>query len=262
MSALADLERNAVWTHDLWTLLGVVVAATVFVVDARRRGRLDPALWAVVAGCLVGAAIGARAAFVWRYVTSAAAPSVVGFLVQGGKSVVGGLGGAYAGALVAKRLTGYRERTGDLFAPAVVAGIAVGRIGCLLTEAPGTPTSLPWGIRLSAERIAATPGCERCVSGVAYHPSFLYEIAFLVALFFVLRWLRPRLSTPADLFPIFLLSYAVFRFFVEFVRGNPEFAFGLSGTQVFLLPSSILLGVAVWRRHRRAAGHALHPVGA
>jgi phosphatidylglycerol:prolipoprotein diacylglycerol transferase len=232
-------------THDAFSAAGVVVAALVWLRAARSAGRLDTRLFVVGAGCLAGAAVGARAAFVWRYATSAPEPTLLGFLVQGGKSVVGGLAGAYVGALVAKRSVGLRERTGDLFAPAVALGIAVGRIGCSLTEPPGTPTSLPWGVTLSAERIAATPGCTWCVPGVAYHPSFL------VALAGCLVWLRSRLAAPADVFPIFLLAYAVFRFGVEFVRGNPEMAFGLSGTQLFVAPAAVVLVVGSVRRRPR-----------
>ena len=55
----------------------------------------------------------------------------------GNRSILGGLVGAWLGVHVAKRLCGYQLRTGDLFAPAVALGMAVGRIGCLLTELPG-----------------------------------------------------------------------------------------------------------------------------
>ncbi len=75
---------------------------------------------------------------------------------------------------VAKRLVGYRVRTGDLFAPAVALGMAVGRVGCLLTELPGTPTGTSYGIRLdadAAQRLGAP-------AGVPLHPSFVYEIVF------------------------------------------------------------------------------------
>ena len=54
----------------------------------------------------------------------------------GNRSVLGGLVGAWLGVHVAKRAVGYRLRTGDLFAPAVALGMAVGRVGCLLTELP------------------------------------------------------------------------------------------------------------------------------
>jgi prolipoprotein diacylglyceryltransferase len=164
---------------------------------------------------------------------------------------VGGLAGAYAGAVVAKRVVGLRERTGDLFAPAVALGIAVGRIGCFLSEPPGTATSLPWGVRLSAGQVDAIPGCTWCRPGIAYHPSFLYEAVFLAALALFLVWLRPRLTVPGDVFPVFLLAYAVFRFGVEFVRGNPTMVFGLSGTQLFVLPAAVILAVSMVRTRDR-----------
>lgn len=72
-------------------------------------------------------------------------PTLLEAWMFGSRSVLGGLTGAYAGVLIAKRLIGYREKTGDLFAPAVALGMAVGRIGCFLTEAPGRPTELRGG---------------------------------------------------------------------------------------------------------------------
>ena len=50
------------------------------------------------------------------------------------------------GQMVAIQLVAYRADTGELFAPAVALAMAIGRVGCLLTEAPGRPTSLPWGV--------------------------------------------------------------------------------------------------------------------
>ena len=219
-----------------------MVAIGVFAFDLRRRGLShDSRLWWMVYGALVGGAIGAKVATVWRYVVVADDPTLVGALVDGGKSVVGGLAGAYLGAIVTKRLLRYRRPTGDLFAPAVAIGIAVGRIGCFLTEQPGTPTSLPWGIRLEPEAATAVPNCPQCLTGLPLHPSFLYEIVFLVVLFMALRWLRPRMSVEGELFKVFLVMYGTFRFFVEFVRGNEVMWNGLSGTQLFLIPSVSLL---------------------
>ena len=97
--------------------------------------------------------------------------------LYGNRSVLGGLVGAWLGVHVAKRLVGYRLRTGDLFAPAVALGMAVGRVGCLLTERPGTPTGTSYGITLDAAA-AARLGAP---AGVPLHPSFAYEIAFQLA---------------------------------------------------------------------------------
>ena len=53
-----------------------------------------------------------------------------------------------------------------------------------------------------------------------------------------------------DVFKTFLLAYAVFRFFVEFVRGNPVMALGLTGSQLTVLPGAIALVVYFLRRRR------------
>lgn len=41
--------------------------------------------------------------------------------------------------------------------------MAVGRIGCLLTEAPGRPTGLPWGIHAPASTAAVAVGAVALV---------------------------------------------------------------------------------------------------
>ncbi len=240
-------------THDVFVVLGVLVAVAVFRTEVRVRRAADPRLWTIVAGSLLAGAIAAKLGTGWRYVTDHPSPTLWGLWLDGGKSLLGGLAGAYAGAVVTKRLVGYRERTGDLFAPAVTLGIAVGRIGCFLTEPVGTPTALPWGITLSPAVGARVPGCPQCASGIPLHPSFLYEIAFLFALFWLLRWMAPRLHAPGELFKVFLLGYGTFRFLVEFVRGHPVFAFGLTGSQLFLaVTMPVLVGYFIRQLARGA----------
>ncbi len=244
-------------THAFFVALGLLTAGAVFLVESRRRGRLDEAMGWIVAGTLLGGAVGARVSTLWGYIDSAADPSVMGALADGGKSILGGLSGAYVGALVAKRILGYRRSTGDLFAPAVALGLAVGRIGCFLTEQVGTPTSLPWGIHVDAATAARIPHCPWCASGVAMHPSMLYEIAFHLVAFVVVVRLRGRLGKEGDVFKLYLLGYALFRFWVEFVRGGPQVAAGLTRPQLFLIPSSLVLAAYFGRRLARTRPSSL-----
>ena len=271
---LFQLGPVAVRSHELFILLGVLAAAAVFVAEARRRGRMsDQMLWIVV-GTLVGGAIFARAGALWQFVASPARASLADAIAHGGRSILGGLAGAYFGAVVTKRIVGYRRPTGDLFAPAVALGMAIGRWGCFLSEQIGTPTTLPWGIRPSPAVAASIPNCPYCTSGVAMHPSFLYEIAFHAAMFALLWWyLRPRVHAEGELFKIYLLAYAVFRFAVEFVRGNEVVALGLTRSQWFLIPSTLLLasyfvarrasptdvGLRMRPTHRMHQDHPTHP---
>jgi len=243
----------SVATHEFFTVLGLIVATGFVLLESLRRGMADRAMATIAAGALLGGALGARAGNWWIHITEGGGLSLPALLVDGGKSVLGGLTGAYLGVLVTKRIIGYRAKTGDVFAPAVAIGLAVGRIGCLLTEQIGTPTSLPWGFVPPEDTLARIPNCPQCQPGVAMHPSFLYEILFFVALFAGLLWLRPRVHVPGELFKIFLASYCVFRFAVEFVRGNEVVALGLTRSQWFLLATGPLIAWYFVRQVRTGA---------
>lgn len=228
-------------THGFFVALGVAVAAVVFVAECRRRGALGEESLVAVTGALVGGAVGMR--------LSSLAETLDPYesWLFGARSVLGGLLGAYLGVLVAKRLIGYRERTGDLFAPAVALGMAVGRIGCHLTEAPGRPTGLPWGVHAPG----SVPECPGCASGSAMHPSFLYEIAFHLAAFCWLRWAREKITAPGELFTLYIGAYAIFRFLVEFTRANDTVWLDLTRPQWFLIPGMMLVAVRWTIGYRR-----------
>lgn len=256
-----------VGTHAFFVGLGVLVATVVVVRESRRRGLWGEEMLVAVAGGLVGGALGMRAT---SFLRDPSAVVDAGFLTvwqYGAKSVLGGLTGAYLGVVVAKRLVGYRVRTGDVFAPAVALGMAVGRVGCLLTEAPGRPTSMPWGLTLTPEQAAAVPACPSCAAGVPLHPSFAYEILFHLGTFAALLGLRSRVERPGALLTLYLAAYAVFRFGVEFVRDNATVLAGLTRGQLFLLVVAPLL---LWRvgvvvrdeRARRAVTPARPGAGA
>jgi phosphatidylglycerol---prolipoprotein diacylglyceryl transferase len=235
-------------THELFVGLGVLVAIGVFVVEARRRGQTDEKVVWVVLGGLVGGAVFMRLGTWLQHVDLRENASLTEQWLYGNRSILGGLVGAWLGVHVAKRLVGYRLRTGDLFAPAVALGMAVGRIGCLLTELPGTPTGTSFGIRLdpaAAERLGATPG-------VALHPSFVYEIVFHAAAFCVLWfWLRHRVSAPGETLTFYLAAYGIFRFAVELVRGNEVVWAGMTRPQLFLLVTvPLLLARIAWQARK------------
>lgn len=235
-------------THALLVGLGVLAAGWVFVHEARRRGQTDERMLYIVLGALMGGAIFMRLGTWLQHVDLRQNASLVEQWVYGNRSILGGLVGAWLGVHVAKRIVGYRLRTGDLFAPAVALGMAIGRVGCLLTELPGTPTGMSYGVTLDAE------AAERLgtVAGVPLHPSFAYEIAFHAAAFGVLWfWLRHRLTAPGESLTFYLAAYGVFRFFVEFVRGNEVVWQGLTRPQLFLLFTvPLILGRIAWQARK------------
>jgi len=210
------VTTNGAAVHSAFVALGVLVAGLVFAAQARRAGPYDERLLVVVAGTLVGGAVGMRAAGLVRYVDDVGSSGLADAWRYGAKSILGGLAGAYLGAIVGKRLAGYDRSTGDLFAPAVALGMAVGRFGCFFTEPLGRASALPWAVR-------------------GLHPSFLYEIAFHLLAFVVLLRLRDRVATPGALLTLYLAAYAGFRFVVEFTRANEVLGLGLTGSQWFVL---------------------------
>jgi prolipoprotein diacylglyceryltransferase len=246
---ILPFEPSAV--HGAFVALGTLAAVLAFVFEARRRRSLDDRLIMILSGALFCGAVAAKLSTAWRYFAAASDPSLLGALLYGGKSVLGGLAGAYFGAVVTKRLIGYRAPTGDVFAPAVALGIGIGRFGCLLTEAPGRPTGLSWGVVVDAAQSSRLAGFPAAWTGVPLHSSFLYEIVFHLAMFGVLLRLRHRLDLWGELFKVYLLAYGVFRFAIEYTRANEVVWAGLTRSQLFLIPSVLLLAGRLAMPRRR-----------
>ncbi|GAA1744225.1 MAG TPA: prolipoprotein diacylglyceryl transferase [Tetrasphaera sp.] len=239
-------------THAVFVALGVAVAGLVFTFEARRRGRTGDKVIAVVTGALIGGGLVMRLGTWLQHVDLRQNATLAEQWVYGNKSILGGLFGAWLGVHLAKRIVGYRIRTGDLFAPAVAAGMAVGRIGCLLTEPPGTPTHTAYGIVLDP----VTAARLQVPAGVALHPSFVYEIVFHALAFVVLwRWLRHDRLPAGETLTVYVGAYAVFRLLVEFVRGNEVVWHGLTRPQLVLLATLpvLLLRLTVVLRRRESA---------
>lgn len=141
----------------------------------------------------------------------------------GGKTIVGGLLGGWAGVEVAKKCVGVSSRTGDLYVYPLLLAIAVGRVGCFLTGLDdmthGVATSLPWGVDFG--------------DGVRRHPTQLYEIAWLTLLAVALRVVDRALpATPGLRFRFFLGGYLAFRAAVEWIKPSPKGYGGLSAIQI------------------------------
>lgn len=158
------------------------------------------------------------------------------FVAFNNRTVVGGLLGGLAGVEVAKLLMGERHRSGDLFVFPLLLGMVVGRVGCLLggleDNTYGIPTELPWAMDLG--------------DGVRRHPTNAYEIIYLALIAMVLFLLQhhTRLKSGA-LFQVFLASYLLFRFFIEFIKPQPLVVLGLSSIQLACI-AGLLYYWRVW----------------
>lgn len=200
--------------------------------------------FAVLIGCILGAALGNKLVF-WAEV-----PHLLpqywnqAQLWFGGQSIVGGLLGGLIGVELAKKWAGIRHSTGDAFVFPILLGLIIGRIGCFLAGlADGTyglPTDLPWGLDLG--------------DGVPRHPTAVYEILFVIGLWWGLSRLQPVLASQSGLlFKAFLCSYLIWRVWVDALKPVPfDYGWGLSGIQVICIAAlSVYLPFALFFRRAR-----------
>ena len=244
-------------THDAFSVLALAVGLAIYDRALRRQGALDERIVLISLAVVLGGIIGARTITAWENTDEIRAALANGaplswVVLHGNKSILGGLAGGFLAGVLAKRALGYTRSTGDSYALAIAVATAIGRVGCFLSELPlGTPTTLPWGMTVSPEAAAAFERCPGCTG--AMHPSMLYEIAFnIVAALVILRFGR-RVPVQGDLLKLYLLAAFVFRFLVEFVRGNEVQLFGLTGPQVVLIPLIGWLTLHFARRWRARA---------
>jgi prolipoprotein diacylglyceryltransferase len=154
-----------------------------------------------------------------------------------GKSVLGGLLGAYAGVEITKQLAGHKHSTGDAFAMIVPIGILLGRVGCYLN---GCCLGKPSAGVFSA----------RDVNDIARWPAPFVEGAFQVVMLIAVLVLQRRGLLRDRLFFLYLVAYGLFRFAHEFMRDTPRIVAGLSGYQIIALLMAALGFVMLWRRTR------------
>jgi phosphatidylglycerol:prolipoprotein diacylglycerol transferase len=180
----------------------------------------DSSRWSVTAAAIVGAAVGSKILFWFEDPRLAIVHWHDPLYLLSGKTLVGALIGGLLAVEAMKSLIGERHSTGDLLAPPLALGIAIGRVGCFLTgltdNTYGIATSLPWGIDFG--------------DGISRHPTQLYESIFSLCLFaFLLRMLvRPHRA--GDVFRVFMVSYFTWRLAVDFLKPEVRFA-GLSSIQ-------------------------------
>jgi prolipoprotein diacylglyceryl transferase len=123
----------------------------------------------------------------------------------------------------------------DAGAPALLVAQAIGRIGNWFNqELFGKPTSLPWGLEIDPEHRPARYAAE-----ATFHPTFLYEIVWDLALAAALVWLgHHRRIRPPGLFALYVGGYGAFRMAMELLRVDP--AHELLGLRINFYVAAVL----------------------
>lgn len=208
--------------YGLMIGLGVLAAIEITARRWRARGG-DPndiwsiALWAVPAGL-----IGSRLYHVitdWKtYFGEGGEPIEALYIWRGGLGIPGGIIlGTAVGAYVAYRKGMRLPPALDCVAPAFPVAQAIGRIGNYFNqEVFGRPTDLPWGLEIDPIHRP-----DRYLTAETFHPTFLYEGLWNLALAAFLVWFdRKRVVRPGNLFAMYVGGYALGRLWVEALRAD------------------------------------------
>ena len=208
---------------------------------ARREGReqgfgSELGFWIMVSGI-----VGARLAYVLaNWGDFADHPLDLVRIDKGGLIFYGGFIGASLGLILFARARKVRLWTlADFTVCALPLGHAIGRTGCFINGCCyGAETSVPWATTLE---------------GIPRHPVQLYESALNFALFFLLAWFYPRKKREGSVLALYLVTYPVGRFLLEFLRGDARLRwFGLNVAQEISL-GLFAAGLILWFSMKRKA---------
>jgi len=297
-------HEMAVHSYGVLAALGITIGTVLIFREGRRHGLDSKRLWDLCFWTLAAGFGGSRLLYVvlhaGEFADACAGGAAAGHRLWGCTAAFrvweGGLvfyGGGIASLLTVAwfcRREGWSFlRLGDVLAPGIALGHALGRVGCLAAGCCfGKACTLPWAVTFGPGSVAYQElAAEGALAGgrtPPLHPTQIYEAAANLGIFALLmivgRRAPPRTSRPGAVILTYGAAYALLRFVMEIFRGDPARRFvatwraaplarllGLPEGQPLFLSTSQLaslaiaaaVGIALWRRYRRpvpAAGGA------
>ncbi|MFN8046043.1 MAG: prolipoprotein diacylglyceryl transferase [Dermatophilaceae bacterium] len=256
--------------YALCILAGIMVA--IWVADRRMRDRgaepgvvLDVSLYAVLFG-IVGGRLYHVLTTPEPYFGQGGNPWHALRIWEGGLGIWGAIALGALGAWIGCRRHGVSFLAfADAAAPGVALAQAMGRWGNWFNnELYGGRTDLPWGLTIhewdqAAGRAVVDSSGAPVVLGT-FHPTFLYESVFLLALALVLVVVdRRRSLAPGQLFGLYVAGYPVGRIIIEKMRTDQ--AELILGQRLNVWTSLVVFALGVWivwstGRRARDGAHA------
>ena len=247
-----------------WLMLaGIFVSIVVWSRLARRDERLVFIYLAALTGAFLGAKLvylGAEGWLHWREANR-------WIVLATGKSITGALLGGYAGVEIAKRLLGYTQATGDLFAVVAPLGIGLGRVGCVLhgcclgrvcesswftlndadgiARWPAAPVELIFNVLALGGILVLRGGARHSVRAAHKNTDGAHGVACPTG----------NSVLPGQHFHLYLIAYGLFRFAHEFLRDTPRIVGPFSGYQIAAFCVA-LLGASGFVLRQRTAHHS------
>ena len=190
-------------------ILGWSLSKKIFISDPQIKEKFDDFITYLIIGIIIGGRLG----YVFFYNLSYYSNNLfdVFKIWQGGMSFHGGLIGVIIISIFfAKKNNQNPFNYLDIVSIVAPIGIFFGRISNFInSELYGIETNLPWAVKFIQ------------IDDLYRHPSQLYEAIFEgIILFIILIYFRNKgfMKIPGFISGIFLISYLVFRFIIEFFR--------------------------------------------
>jgi prolipoprotein diacylglyceryl transferase len=207
--------------YALFIVAGIIVAIVIggrrYVERGGKPGVItDIAIWAVPFGI-----IGGRLYHVlsdWQLYFGEGGSGFVAALRiwDGGLGIWGAVALGGVGAWIGARRAGVAlPPVADAIAPGIAAAQAIGRWGNYFNqELFGAPTTLPWGLEIDP-----TNRPSGYAEFATFHPTFLYESLWMVAVAFVLIWADKRFNMGhGRVFALYVVLYCAGRVWIEALR--------------------------------------------
>ena len=256
-----ELGPLTIHAYGVIIALGVVAGIWLFGrrLEARGAGTRDDAaavgMWGVVGGI-----IGAR---LYHVVTSwdsfSDDPLRIVAIWKGGLGIPGGIALGVAFGLYAAKRRGLDVPVAvTCVTPGLPLAQAIGRWGNWFNqELFGGPTTLPWALEVSDET-AQKAGYP---PGTTFHPTFLYESLWNLALCGVLLWIDRRFRLrPGNLMGVYLIGYGIGRFWIEGLRIDPTSEVGGLRWNQWVALAMIVIGAVVLVVRRGPGPEPVEPV--
>jgi len=231
MKILFNIGGLSIHLFGATIALGILVGFFVMLSEAKRKGLdreklSDLAMYTIVIG-IIGARLNYILAFNPSYYIQN--PKEIFMINQGGLSIQGALiAGTIFAILYMKKKNIPIWKTADAFAPAIIMGQAIGRVGCDVFGIPMIKNWF-WGVN---------------VGGQLLHPAQIYESILNYILFLVLWNKRKNTKYDGQIFFIYIIGFSINRFIVEFFRINPMIVGPISVAHLFSL-GIILVAIIV-----------------
>lgn len=207
---------------------------------------LDAAMVAVPAG-IIGGRLYHVATDYDKYFCSTCNPVDALKITNGGLGIMGAVALGVAAVAVLMRRKGLKlAPLADAAAPGIVLAQGIGRLGNWFNqELYGRETDVPWALEIYYRvdqngNFAPLTGVSTGEVMATVHPTFLYELLWNVAVCVFLVWADRQFKLGRGrVFALYVASYALGRFFIEFMRTDA--ATMVLGLRINTISSAVLL---------------------